>query len=401
MGLMTLEGILIDANQTALNFAGIQFSDAVGKYFWDTPWWTHSPELQEWLKKAVKKCATGVTVREEVTHTDPAGVLHYVDFSLKTIRDKTGAIAYLVCEGRDITELKNLEKELLLAQKLQSIGTLAAGIAHEINTPIQFIGDNVRFLGENLQKIMNLLEDFRTAPSPGKLMRRWMPCCKRAHDEAQDIDIDFLKSEMPEACNQILEGVARVSKIVTAMKDFAHVGGDEMSSADLNRAIESTVTISRNEWKYSADLKTDFDPALPLVLCSVNDINQVVMNLIINATHAIQSTLSPGGKPRGLITVATRKKDDETVVISVKDDGTGIPPEIHGKIFDPFFTTKEVGKGTGQGLAIAHKTIVQKHKGKIWFDTKEGQGTTFFIELPVHGAALQTGPVTGQEALIR
>jgi signal transduction histidine kinase len=168
---------------------------------------------------------------------------------------------------------------------------------------------------------------------------------------------------------------------VRAMKEFSHPGGGEKTLVDLNHAIESTLTVSRNEWKYIADLKTDFDPDLPQISCYPSELNQAFLNIIVNASHAIIHA-NAGKNEKGLITIATQK-DGDNIVIRIEDTGGGIPESIQNKIFDPFFTTKDVGKGTGQGLAIARSVIVDKHGGTIEFKSEIGVGTTFNIKLPI------------------
>jgi len=177
-----------------------------------------------------------------------------------------------------------------------------------------------------------------------------------------------------------------VSKIVQAMKEFSHPGSTEKKEIDVNRAIESTITVARNEWKYVADLIMDLDPALPPVYCLPGEFNQVILNMIINACHAITEAMQDKSGEKGTITAKTLDLGTH-VKILISDTGTGIPEQIRSKIFDPFFTTKEVGRGTGQGLAISYSVIVKKHHGTISFESEVGKGTTFFIDLPVTGAA--------------
>jgi signal transduction histidine kinase len=195
-------------------------------------------------------------------------------------------------------------------------------------------------------------------------------------------DSEYYIEQIPRAIDQSLEGLTRISTIVRSMKEFAHPDSDSKSYVDLNRAIESTVNVSRNEWKYVADLELNLEESLPSVFCSVNEINQVVLNMIVNASHAIQDVVGKSGN-KGKITVKTHSLGNDQVEISISDTGAGIPTEIRDKIFDPFFTTKEVGKGTGQGLSIAHNFIVSHHHGSIKFDSTEGQQTTFHIILPI------------------
>ncbi len=202
---------------------------------------------------------------------------------------------------------------------------------------------------------------------------------------AEQANIDFLMKEIPGAIQQSLEGVDRVARIVRAMKDFSHPGTGEKTPIDLNRAIDTTLTVARNEWKYVAKIATDFDDKLPLVPCLPGELNQVILNLVVNAAHAIADVVGNGAKGLGVITASTHRCGD-WVEIRIRDTGTGIPEKVRGKVFDPFFTTKPVGKGTGQGLAISHTVIVDQHQGQLTFETEMGVGTVFIIRLPLNPA---------------
>ena len=280
----------------------------------------------------------------------------------------------------EIAERKRMETELLHAQKMESIGHLAAGIAHEINTPIQFIGDNLRFLKTSVSDMLELIN--RYEPLKKALNTDCEALLEDIGRAEQDADLEYLREEMPKALDQSEEGVKRVSKIVLAMKEFSHPSSDDMTPTDINRAIETTATIARNEWKYVAELETCLDAALPLVPCLPGDINQVLLNLIVNAAHAIGEAFRRGEAIKGKITVSTRR-EGERVEIRVADNGPGIPEEYRRQIFTPFFTTKEVGKGTGQGLALCYNVVVKKHQGTIRFETEAGQGTVFIVRLPL------------------
>lgn len=288
----------------------------------------------------------------------------------------------------DITERKFLEQQLIQAQKLEAIGQLAAGIAHEINTPLQFVGDNTHFLQKAFQDLATLLTKYAALVHAQQTGAEIKPRVDDAAATAEAIDIAYLSAEIPLAIQQSLEGVERAAAIVRAMKAFSHPGTEDKTAIDLNRAIESTLIVSRNEWKYVADTATDFDPALPLVPCLPSELNQVVLNLIVNAAHAIADVIGDGGQGKGTITLSTRQADD-WVEIRIADTGAGIPEAIQDRIFDPFFTTKAVGKGTGQGLAIAYDVVVQKHGGTIDCESEEGQGTTFIIRLPLKAPPAQ------------
>ncbi|MCC6954809.1 MAG: histidine kinase, partial [Deltaproteobacteria bacterium] len=247
----------------------------------------------------------------------------------------------------------------------ESIGQLAAGIAHEINTPIQFVGDNTRFLKDSFRELQTALESLRNGTATS--------------DSLDAAEIDFLSSEIPRAIEQTLEGVSRVSTIVRAMKEFAHPGSDKKQAVDINRLIESTSIVSTNEWKYAAEMSLVLDRNLPLVPCHAAELNQAVLNLIVNAAHAIAEK---SGAKKGKITVST-SLDGDYGVISVADTGAGIPDNVAPKVFDPFFTTKPIGKGTGQGLSMTRSIIVERHGGMIGFRTVPGEGTTFNIHLPL------------------
>jgi PAS domain S-box-containing protein len=272
---------------------------------------------------------------------------------------------------RELTEAHRLELELRQAQKLEAVGRLAAGIAHELNTPIQFIGDNTRFL----QDVFVALDRFaRSALDAARPEAR--DALARL---AEELDLAYVREQAPRTLERTLQGVQRVSTIVRAMKEFAHPDQKEMAAADLNRAVQATVDIARNEYKYVADVETDLGP-LPPVTCHLGELNQVVLNLIVNAAHAIGDVVK-GTTRRGRIRISTRLEGGR-VAIAVSDTGAGIPEPIRAKVFDPFFTTKPVGQGTGQGLAIA-RSVVQQHGGEIAFTTAVGEGTTFTIRLPV------------------
>jgi signal transduction histidine kinase len=275
----------------------------------------------------------------------------------------SGAVMIL----RDISSRKMLEMELRQAQKLESVGEMAAGIAHEINTPIQYVGDNIRFLRDSFAELLAAAGTVREGT------------------EAQAPDFEYLCEEVPKAIEQSLEGVERVATIVRAMKHISHPDGDEKSIADINQGITSATTVTRNEWKYCAEVELDLDPELPSIGCYPGALSQVLINLIVNAAHAIdEANRSLGREGKGKILITSRLVGD-SIVIKVADDGAGIPESVRHRIFDPFFTTKAVGKGTGQGLALSRSIINQRHGGEISFETEPGAGTTFTIRLPVGG----------------
>ncbi|MCL4294629.1 MAG: PAS domain S-box protein [Anaerolineae bacterium] len=334
------------------------------------------------------------TYLNEVKYTRPDSKEGFLNITTTPFVGDSSRQAGFLLVGEDVTERKILQSQLSQAQKLESIGQLAAGIAHEINTPTQYVGDNIRFLQESWGQIFALLTDYQAllqALQAGTTPPRQISQLEEALIEA---DVEFLKQEIPLAIQQSMEGVERVSGIVRAMKEFSHPGVEEKTAIDINRAIESTITVARNEWKYVAEMITDFDAHLPLVPCRPSEFNQVILNMIINAIHAIADVQKSGSGDKGTITINTRQ-DGAWVEIRISDTGTGIPEGIRSKIFDPFFTTKEVGQGTGQGLAISYAVIVEKHHGAITFETEMGKGTTFIIRLPLE-PGLSAGTKNGQ-----
>lgn len=284
-------------------------------------------------------------------------------------------------------ERQMMEVQLRQSQKLEAIGQLAAGIAHEINTPMQYVGDNTRFLKEAFGTIVKLLECHVELLDAVKTKDPRPDFLNRAEEVFADSDLKYLFEQIPTSLNETLEGVERVSKIVRAMKEFSHPGSKDKVPGDLNRAIESTITVAYNEWKYVAEIKLDLDAALPQVPCFIGEFNQCILNLLVNAAHAIGDVVKHQPGTKGLITVSTRR-DGDHVEICLRDTGTGIPESARPHIFEPFFTTKDVGKGTGQGLSIVYGSIVKKHGGTVNFKTECGKGTIFILCLPLKSDAI-------------
>lgn len=268
------------------------------------------------------------------------------------------------------------------AQKLEAIGQLAAGITHEINTPTQYVGDNLRFLQDAFSDVGTLLEQYQRLLEASKTGAVTHDLIRQVETAAAATEVGYLAEEIPKAIQQSLEGIDRVVHIVRAMKEFAHPGTADKTLVDLNKSIESTIMVARNEWKYVADLVMRLDPELPPVPCLAGDINQVVLNIIVNAAQAIAEVVGDGSRGKGTITVSTRR-DKDWAEVRISDTGPGIPDAIRERVFDPFFTTKEVGRGTGQGLAISRGIVVEKLGGSITFETEAGTGTTFIVRLPI------------------
>ena len=268
-------------------------------------------------------------------------------------------------------ERNQMELQLRQSQKLEAVGQLAAGIAHEINTPIQFISDNLDFLSQSFGEVLDFVS---LSVDKYKADSRECPISKD--------DVDYYVEEIPSAIKQSLEGANRVRNIVKAMKEFSHPGNGKVMLEDINTAIENTVIVAKNEWKYVADVELELAENMPMVPVDIGPFKQTILNLIVNASHTIEDRIAQGDFEKGKITIHTEIKG-ENAVVSVKDTGMGMPKKVAQRIFDPFFTTKEVGKGTGQGMSMAYDMIVRKLKGNLRFNTQEGVGTTFFIEIPL------------------
>ncbi len=378
------EGRITRWNAAAERAFGIGATDAIGKSL------AGMPLAIDWapVTSAVIECleADRSVEAHEVRFTRPGGgdgwLLLTASPSFVGLTGQKGVVLL----GTDVTESRLLATQRQQGQKLESIGQLAAGIAHEINTPIQFIGDNLTFLNDSFRDVGNALQGYGQLLDVcrvGKPTAEEIAIC----DEALRIaDIDYLTREIPDAIGQSLEGVDRVSQIVKAMKEFSHPDQGGLYPADLNQALRTTLTVARNEYKYVAKLVTSFDPDLPSVRCVISEINQVILNLIVNAAHAIEErNVADGTRDLGTITVTSRR-DGGFAEIAIADTGAGIPEQAKARIFDPFFTTKPVGKGTGQGLYLAHATVVRHHHGTIAFHTRLGVGTTFFVRLPLDQA---------------
>jgi signal transduction histidine kinase len=313
----------------------------------------------------------------EITHVRRDGTPVQAALCLSRLNDADGTPIGVVGIGRNIGEQKTHEAESRQESKLESLGRLSAGLAHEINSPIQFVGDNARFLEEAYEELIRVVEVYRELLDTSSPIG-WIERQERVREAEAGIDFDYLQKEIPSAVEQTLEGIRRVSTIVRAMKTFSHPGHEEQVPADLNEAVAATVVVTRHQVSDVADLVLDLAD-LPPVRCNIAELNQVFLNLIVNAAHAIEDT----GR-RGVITVSTVVERGD-VVIRVSDTGGGIPEDVRPKIFDPFFTTKDVGRGSGQGLPLARGVIQEGHGGSLTVESVVGQGTTFAVRIPVDG----------------
>ena len=371
-----LKGGLTSLNQVAAKTIGYSREEATGmnlRQLVDRRQWRLVDETRERLLAG----DSAMSVELEVRTKDGRRVILEVKPGLIYKDGKPVAMQGI---GRDITGREAAEMELRQAQKLESVGRLASGIAHEINTPIQFVGDNTRFLQDSFAGLQTLLakyQELRDAATAGAVSPGLLDELRGTEEQS---DCAYLLEEIPKALTQTLEGVTQVATIVRAMKEFAHPERKERVAADINKALLNTLTVARNELKYVANVETEFGD-LPLVVCNISDLNQVFLNLLVNAAHAIGNVVKQSGK-KGKIRVRTAA-EGKTVLVAISDTGCGIPEGIRNRIFDPFFTTKEVGRGTGQGLAIARSVVVERHKGSLSFESVLGEGTTFYVRLPI------------------
>ncbi len=372
---------IVGWNRHAQETLEMNQNDVLNKRLIDlTPRWDVEP-----ITRALMECANnreGVSI-DKLPFETSSGRRGTLELRISPRLGDNEELRGMLLIGADIQERIDIEMHLAQSQKLESIGQLAAGIAHEINTPTQYATDNVRFMGDASTDLLKVVDAVTEILGDCDKEVVWTAEQVAAlAEKLEQADLQFLSEELPKSIEQCLGGLESVGQIVRAMKEFAHPGETEKSEADLNHTIENALTVARNEWKYRAELDLQLDPDLPLVPCVQGEFNQVVLNLVVNASHAIAYDQDESELKKGLITIAT-SFDDEWAIISIHDNGCGIPEEIRTRIFDPFFTTKEVGVGSGQGLAIAHSVIVDKHQGSIEVESVEGEGTTFVIRLPL------------------
>ena len=312
------------------------------------------------------------------------GTERLCESELVPLLDAAGALVCTIAVSRDVTDRRHLEKQLLQSQKLEAIGQLVAGIAHEINTPAQYVGDNVRFIDQSFGDVLDVVGSLQRLADACRSSGLYAAEMTTLDEVAVRTDFEFLATEIPAALRHALEGTERIAEIVRGMKAFSPSATGALMPTDLNQQLEAAISVSRNEWSYAADVVWDLDPTLPLVNCQASEMNQVFLNIIVNAAQAIALTQQVGERRKGEIRVSSRT-DGECVEIAIADTGSGIPVDARSRIFDPFFTTKPVGTGTGQGLAIAHG-VVEQHGGRITFETEIGVGTRFVVRLPVAGS---------------
>jgi len=354
-------------NKLVANRMGVTPEELIGKTDFDF----FPPEMAQKFfsdEQALLKSGKPLIDHEELAFDKLSGMNRVILTSKVPLHDAAGNLTGLVGTGFDITERKDADERMASSDRLESIGRLAAGVAHEINTPIQYLNDSVSFIREGVGELLAYIDKLHAS----------MPQ-KSAVQEEDGEDVDYLREELPPALTRVADGLTRIAEIVRSMKHFSHADQAEKCAVDLNASIQSTLVIARSEYKDVADLETDFGE-IPQITCHGGQINQVVLNLVVNSAHAIADLVRKNGG-RGKIQVKT-VAEPEHVLISITDTGGGIPEAIRARIFDPFFTTKEVGRGTGQGLSIARNVIVKGHGGQLDFETEIGKGTTFNVRLP-------------------
>ncbi|MBN2717824.1 MAG: PAS domain-containing protein [Deltaproteobacteria bacterium] len=369
---------VLRVNANYLTFTTCESSQSVtGKCFDFTPRsWCHSE------KCILTRCLAGEEkIEEQIKMVDAQGQERQYVLQVSALKGPDGQVDGIVENIKDVTQWQQMQRQVMHAQKMESIGQLAAGIAHEINTPTQFVGDNISFLRDGFRDMIELLTVYEKTCEEVQSGNVSQNLWDRLSQSREAADVDYLMEEIPQAISQSAEGIERISSIVKAMKEFSHPGSEDAELFNVNQNIQNTVTVARNEWKYVSRVDLELGFKLPLVRGYPGEFNQTILNMIVNAAHAIEAKSAKMSDWKGTISIRTYVKMGY-VVIEIIDNGSGIPKAILNRIYDPFFTTKGVGKGTGQGLAIAHSSIVDKHNGTIDVTSVEGEGTTFVISLP-------------------
>lgn len=381
------EGRVSHANEAALRTLGWALEDFIGAHMHENI--HHSQD--DGSEYPWEFCPVFAAIEDGSSHHVDGDVFWHkngssfsADYIVCPIRDDNNEITGAVLTFRNLTEQRIQEAKRIHSMKLESIGELSAGIAHEINTPIQFIGNNISFLQESFAELVKMLRTYAKLREAVDGNETFNELVREIDQTAEEADLEYLLEEGDKAFEQTQHGVDRVTKLVLGLKGFARSGeSDKKCAADINEIIANTLTVCQNAYKYVAELETSLDADLPMVPVLPGDISQVLVNLIVNAAHAIEEKRK-AGDPLGKITI-TSSADKVALIISVEDTGGGIPEGLKERIFDPFFTTKEVGRGSGQGLAISRTIIHERHNGEIGFKSTVGKGTIFTIRLPLSG----------------
>jgi PAS domain S-box-containing protein len=372
---MTEDGVYLGCNQTFADLVDLEVPDLVGRTDGDLPWRGDTIEGKPQRDRLVIESGEPLVDSEVVVERADGSTTSLLVSRVPLSLGDDGSSGLLGVFS-DVTKIRELEAQLAAGSRLEAVGQLAAGIAHEINTPMQYIGDNVQFLVKAFDRLRGIVDELNQLMA-GPVTDRDTRLAGLAEMMTAG-KIEFVLNRVPRALEQSIDGVGTVARIVRAMKDFSHPGTESKHGVDLNAAIATTIEVCKNEWKYVAEVECDLDESLPLVTCFPGEINQVILNLIVNAAHAIADHRGAGGR----IGITTQV-DGSDLVMTVSDNGGGIPPEVAERVFEPFFTTKEVGRGSGQGLAICRQIVVKHHGGTIYFRTNPGAGTTFEVRLPL------------------
>lgn len=378
------EGHVLTANPTALSALDLTLEEFVGKHCHETMHHT----TDDGGEYPWEFCPVFAAIEDGSSHHVDGDVFwkknkssFSADYIVSPIRDENNEISGATLIFRDLTELRLKEAKRIHEMKLASIGELSAGIAHEINTPIQFIGSNVYFLREAFDDLLELTKRYGRLRDATEGREQFRELLNEITEQEEVVDLAYLQEEAPKAFEQTTHGVERVTSLVLGLKGFSHVKNSEAKAvADINEIIRNTLIVCTNAYKYVAELETDFGE-LPMVRIIHGDIGQVILNLVVNAAHAIEDVKAGSGR-MGHISIRTFQ-EGESAVITVSDTGCGIPPTVRERIFDPFFTTKDVGRGSGQGLAISRTIVHDKHGGDLSFESTPGEGTTFTVRLPI------------------
>jgi PAS domain S-box-containing protein len=378
------EGMVIHANEVALSTLGWQSAEFLGRQVHETI--HHSQD--DGSEYPWDFCPVFAAIEDGSSHHVDGDVFwkkngssFSADYIVCPTRNDKSEITGAILTFRNLTDQRLQESKRIHRMKLMAIGELSAGIAHEINTPVQFIGSNVSFLNDSFGDLLKLIKTYRKL---GEMLPN-EPQCRQLLQEISEIeetaDIDYLQEEVPKAFEQTLHGVKQVTELIQGLKGFAHSGTEgEKTASDINKIINNALMVSRNVYKYIAELETNLGD-LPSIKVYPGDIGQVVVNLVVNAAHSIEEKKGKS-QTLGKITIASFLEEKD-LIIQVSDTGKGIPDGVRERIFDPFFTTKEVGRGSGQGLAISHTIIHEKHHGEISFNSVIGEGTTFTVRIPI------------------
>jgi two-component system, NtrC family, sensor kinase len=366
-----VDGVVHDWNHSASRIFGWGEAEALGRVFW---------ELIGIDVAAIKDEEGRLQLgrKFELSVRNRAGTIFPIDMSLVAVPLAERTMMCAIVEDRTLA--KRLEMELRQAQKLEAIGQLSAGLAHEINTPCQFMGDNIGYLEGAVRDLVALLKRYAELVAASEKAGFAPELLAKVRAEEEIADLAFAIERMPVALCRVADGIRRVAEIVRAMKSFARTDWSKGTSVDLNELIDNVLTVVGHQLHAVAEVECRLQP-VPPVLAHGGDLHQAIFHIVRNAIDAVAAR-HPAAGGKGTIKVESRTESDG-IALAISDTGCGIPARIQGRVFEPFFTTKEVGRGTGQGLSVAWSVIVEQHGGRLSFESVEGQGTTFYVRLPL------------------